>query len=188
MIHSALMSASLLLANSPTALATDVLYQSPPAWVSEISIPPDDAPGSATEILLFNEQVHLTAESDETFVETAVKINSPAGLAQAGNLIEAWNPVTSSLIIHRAQIIRAGKVRDLLSEGKKFAILRRESNLETSMIDGTLTATLQPDDSRADLHAQRIRDGRPDDHAGGVPRDRARVPGSRSTRGAKSPS
>ena len=34
---------------------------------------------------------------------------------------------------------------DLLANGRRFAVLRRETNLEAAMIDGELTATLQPE-------------------------------------------
>ncbi len=135
-----------MLATSSTHLAEDMVYQPPPQWVKSVLIPTaNPAPGPAAETLLINEQLHLTATADESFVETAIRINSPAGLAQAGNIIETWNPLTESLIANRVQIIRAGKVIDLLGGGNRFTVLRREANLETSMIDGTLTATLQPE-------------------------------------------
>ena len=122
------------------------LYQPPPAWVTPVAIPSTMKPsGAAADVLLFTSQNHLAPDDDETFVERAVRINAPEGLQQAGSLVQVWNPLTDTLIIHQALILRAGKTIDLLAGGRRFTVLRRETNLEAAMIDGQLTATLQPE-------------------------------------------
>ncbi len=122
------------------------LYQPQPAWVKPIPIPSDVKPsGAAGEMLLWSVQDRLAPDDDESFIEQAIRINAPEGLAQADKLTLTWNPLTDTLAIHRARILRGDRVIDLLADGRKFTVLRRETNLEAAMIDGQLTATLQPE-------------------------------------------
>ena len=74
-----------------------------------------------------------------------MRVNAPEGLGQADKLTLTWNPLIDALAIHRARILRGGRVIDLLADGRRFTVLRRETNLEAAMIDGQLTATLQPE-------------------------------------------
>ena len=142
-----LMAYALALAGSATVQGRDQpLYKPEAAWIRPIPIPADVKPsGAATDVLLWSAQDRLAPGDDESFVEQATRINAPEGLQQAGNLLLTWNPVTDSLTIHRARILRGGRTIDLLAGGKTFTVLRRESNLEAAMIDGELTATLQPE-------------------------------------------
>jgi tetratricopeptide (TPR) repeat protein len=132
---------------SAVARAADQpLYDPPPSWVRSLAIPGDGkASGAAIDVLLFTSQARLAPGVTETFVESARRINSPEGLGAVASLSEVWDPATESLIVHRAQIIRAGKAIDLLANGRKFTVLRRETNLEAASIDGALTANLQPE-------------------------------------------
>src|SRR6185312_7651494 len=62
-----------------------------------------------------------------------------------GNLALAWKPDTDTLTIHKLHIIRGDQVIDLLANGRTFTVLRRENNLEMAMLDGALTAAIQPE-------------------------------------------
>ena len=139
----------LLLALSSGAIAhaaDQPLYGPPPSWVRSLPVPSNaKASGAAVDVVLWTSQSRLNAGVTETFVETASRINSPEGLGDLGSLTEEWDPSTESLTIHRARILRAGKVIDLLANGAKFTVLRRETNLEAAAIDGALTVTLQPE-------------------------------------------
>lgn len=139
--------AAVAVLRAETAQAADQpLYQPPAEWVRPTPIPFSAPPsGAAADLLLWDTQARLTPESDDSYVDLAIRINTPEGLSGAGNLIRAWNPLTDTLVIHRVQIIRGGKTIDVLAGGRKFAVLRRETNLEAAMIDGQLTATLQPE-------------------------------------------
>jgi hypothetical protein len=129
--------------------ADQPIYNAPPPWVRSLPIPTDGkASGAAVDVLLWTSQSRLSAGATETFVERAVRINSPEGLGSLGSLSEVWDPATETLTIHRARILRAGKVIDLLADGHRFTVLRRETNLEAASIDGALTATLQPEGLR----------------------------------------
>jgi tetratricopeptide (TPR) repeat protein len=129
--------------------ADQPVYDAQPPWVRPIAIPRDGkASGAAVDVLLWTSQSRLTAGATETFVESASRINSAEGLGHVGSLTYVWNPASATLTIHRARILRAGAVIDLLAEGRKFTVLRREINLEAAVIDGALTATLQPEGLR----------------------------------------
>ncbi len=138
---------ALAFAGEVSAWAADApLYQPQPAWVKPTTIPNDVKPsGAAGEMLLYSVQDRLAPGDDESFMEQAVRINAPEGLGQADKLTLTWNPLTDTLAIHKAQLLRGGQVIDLLAGGRKFTVLRRETNLEAAMIDGELTATLQPE-------------------------------------------
>jgi tetratricopeptide (TPR) repeat protein len=129
------------------AAATLPLYQPPAAWVKPIAIPTaakSDNDGAA-QILLQNVQTRFSAGETDFYSEDAVKILSARGMSQWGNIIISWRPDVETLVIHRLNILRGDQVIDLLKGGEKVAILRRETNLEMAMLDGTLTATVQPE-------------------------------------------
>ncbi len=101
----------------------------------------------AATVLLADQQTRLTDAGDARYIETAVRIGSSQGL-QAGALTLAWDPALDTLTIHRYRIVRDGKSIDLLGDGSKLTVVRRETNLERATLDGELTATLQPEDVR----------------------------------------
>ena len=89
--------------------ADQPFYQAAAAWVRPVLIPLDMKPsGAAVDVLLSVVQNRLFPGDAEFFVEQASRINAPEGLGQVGSLIQAWNPVTETLTIHRARIIRGG--------------------------------------------------------------------------------
>lgn len=145
-----LLAAVSALAFAGRAQAADQPQYAPvPAWVKPVPIPP--APrgeSAAVQILLWTTQSRFTSEGDETFSEVATRIASQEGLAGAGNYIQTWDPETETLTIHQLRILRDGKVIDLLAGGRKLTVVRRETNLESAMLDGRLTATLQAEDLR----------------------------------------
>ena len=130
------------------ALAADKPQFGPPeAWVKPVAIPnpPVSADDSmAVRRLLLVAQAHFGPDGDETYSETATRIQTPQGLA-IGNIVVNWRPDSDVLTVHRVNIIRGDQVIDLLAKGQTFAVLRRETNLEEAMLDGRLTATMQPE-------------------------------------------
>ena len=133
------------------AVAADLPQYAPaPAWVQPIAIPKTapSAEGGALQPLLQDEQSFYGLDGDQVFSEIAIKVLSSQGLQNAGNIAINWNPETETLFIHRLNIIRGDQVIDLLAKGQKFIVLRRENNLELAMLDGTLTAAIQPEDLR----------------------------------------
>ncbi|MBO9516800.1 MAG: DUF3857 domain-containing protein [Porphyrobacter sp.] len=124
---------------NPALAGEEVLYQSAPAWVVEASLP-DVKPGPP--LLVFDDQRRIDEGRLWTYVDRAVRIDNPQMLTALGTVQAGWLPDKGDLIVHRVSIIRDGQVIDLLGQGTKFEILRRERQLEQRMIDGLRTATL----------------------------------------------
>jgi tetratricopeptide (TPR) repeat protein len=100
----------------------------------------------AVQILLVNSQSRYSKDGTrDYYVESATLVQTPEGLAGTGNLEFSWQPGVSELVIHKVQIVRNGKVIDLIPREQGFTVLRRENNLEGAVLDGTLTAVLQPE-------------------------------------------
>lgn len=120
-----------------------VRYAPPSAW---ITAPPAASaaptpPGAPLRIIHSDNQVRVTADGYEEYQGTRLKLLTPEGL-QAGDLAITWSPASEQMIVHRLAIIRDGQTIDVLA-AQKFTIIQRENNLEQSMLDGDLTATLQ---------------------------------------------
>jgi tetratricopeptide (TPR) repeat protein len=131
-----------------SALAADQpQYAPPPAWViaAAIPTPPSQTANAAIQLLLTDRQMRFGADSDEFYSDVAFRVLTPAGLTLVNSLAPSWNPETDTLTFHKFDLIRDGKVIDLLGGGKKVTVVRRETNLELAMLDGDLTAALQPE-------------------------------------------
>ncbi|MDQ2861924.1 MAG: DUF3857 domain-containing protein, partial [Pseudomonadota bacterium] len=80
--------------------------------------------------------------STSLYFESVVRAQTAQGLAALGTVALPWKPDTGTLTVHKVNILRGGQVIDALA-GHKFTVLRRETNLDSAMLDGILTATLQ---------------------------------------------
>ncbi|MFT3996606.1 MAG: tetratricopeptide repeat protein [Asticcacaulis sp.] len=132
------------------AMADEVLhYGAAPAWVVPVAAPKSPPPNADAplRVLLFNSQTNMANDADSYYSETLIQVQTPEGL-DVGQKTIVWNPQTQTVTIHKLQIIRDGEVIDLLAKGLTFTILRRENNLEISMLDGRLTGVAQPEDIR----------------------------------------
>jgi len=96
------------------------------------------------QVLASDVQVKLVAGESRRFAHTVLRIGSPEGLA-AGNLSLVWSPDLQTLAVHSVLIHRGNDVIDVLKSGQTFTVVRREQNLESAMLDGMLTANLQPE-------------------------------------------
>ncbi|HEX6636982.1 MAG TPA: DUF3857 domain-containing protein [Steroidobacteraceae bacterium] len=139
--------AFLLLAGMAPALAADaVAYGPEPSWLKPVSLPKDDGSqaDAPTKVLLRTAYVRFASGSMETYIESYIRVQSPQGLQALGNITLPWKPDTDVLTVHHCKLLRGEKVIDLVAEGQRFEILRRENNLEYAALDGILTAVLQP--------------------------------------------
>lgn len=118
-----------------------------PDWVEPVAPgTPDPALADrAAQLLLSNSQSLYGTDHDDHYLHFAFLIQNAQGLQGLGNITIPWNPELSDLIIHKVQIIRGGQTIDLLGGGRRFTVLRRENNLESAVLDGTLTAVMQAD-------------------------------------------
>jgi tetratricopeptide (TPR) repeat protein len=129
------MSGSALAGDQPIMVAT-------PDWVQPM-VPELGAPVAASPVLLSDRQIRFERDKTTTYIETMVRLNSAEMLTQLGTLTLDWHPTKSDLLIHKVELIRASGSVDVLKSGQKFAILRREAQLERLQLNGRLTATLQ---------------------------------------------
>lgn len=135
------------LASSTTLLAAEQLkFGKPPEWVVSQAIPPanDKTPDAPTAILLTDQQIRFEPGRTVSYGEVAMKLQTAEGLA-AGNVSLSWDPATDTVTVNKLQIRRGNQVIDVLASGQTFTTMRRETNLDVAMLDGILTANMQPE-------------------------------------------
>lgn len=136
----------LMLALVEPAQASETLEIGPePAWVKPVATATGaiEAEGNIT-YLLVDQQMDFRPGRTSNFTRSIFRIETAEGLA-SGNVSLAWQPNNERIIVHRLLIHRGGQSIDILRSGQEFTILRRESNLESAMLDGVLTANIQPE-------------------------------------------
>jgi len=130
------------------AQASETLSYAPAgSWVKAISLPAATEtarPEGAISILLENMQLRLDDSGMSYYNEYAMRIQSAQGM-QGLQPSVLWNPATDTVIVNKVHLIRDGQVIDLLGKGQTFTILRREADLDKSMLNGFLTGVLQPE-------------------------------------------
>ncbi len=126
--------------------APEVVLGPVPAWVKPLAelkaVPPPT--GAPVRQLRIDQQLHFGAEGDSVYYESVVRIQTSQGLAAMGTIALPWNPDSTTLTVHRLEIRRGAETIDVLAD-QTFTVLRRENRLEYAMLDGVLTATLQPE-------------------------------------------
>ncbi|MBP2159379.1 MULTISPECIES: DUF3857 domain-containing protein [Asticcacaulis] len=131
---------------APGAMAGEKLeFGAPAAWVRPVTqslAPTREAAYAHYAILNRSLQIDFAASGDTYYYETVLRIQTPLGL-RAGQPAVVWTPDTETVTIHKLHILRDGKVIDVLARGQSFVVMRRETSLTESMIDGELTALMQ---------------------------------------------
>lgn len=132
-----------------TVSAQEVELAPAPTWVAA---PPVDAPTPATgdaamRTLAIDHQIRFDAEGSHTYTFQRFQVLTRQGLSSVGTVSLAWSPPRETIQVHALRLIRDGQSIDVLA-GQEFETIRRENNLESAMLDGQLTATLQPRDIR----------------------------------------
>lgn len=139
-LRAALLATAALLA-SPALAGEQVLYAPAPDWVEQASLEPGElAQGPAA--LLRDWQYRLEDGVVTAFSDTALRMDNPQALMQLGTLSLGWLPDKGDITVHRLEILRGSEVIDLVAQGVRFEVLRREQGLEQRLLDGQLTATL----------------------------------------------
>ena len=115
-----------------------------PSWVVPKAIPETKPTDSPVAVLLNDQQTTFEVGKIATYSEIALRVQNPEGLS-AGNISLNWQPATDTVTINKLHIRRDGKVIDVLASGQTFTVLRRETNLDAAMLDGTLTGNIQPE-------------------------------------------
>jgi len=130
---------------SAASAAEKLVVGAPPPWVKPVALPTNDKPdGTPVKIVLLDQQVDLQPGRMTTYGESAMRIQTPEGLS-ASAISFSWDPVIESVTVHKLLIHRGTQIIDVLAGGQSFTVVRREPNLEYAVLDGRLTATLQPE-------------------------------------------
>jgi len=130
----------------PVLAADKLAVTPPPFWVVPVATPTDDGKGDGApvKVLLRDEQVDLSPGKITRYSEGIIKVQTPQGLS-AGAVSFTWNPDSQSATVHKLQIRRGAQIIDVLASGQNFTVMRRETNLENAVLDGQLTASIQPE-------------------------------------------
>ena len=130
--------ASLAILAAPAWAGEAVGFAAAPEWVVPVDF--DAAAKQGEEIVLFDRQLRLEDGVVTRFTDIAYNVRNAEILSQLGTLQLAWLPDKGDLTVHRMEIVRDGRVIDLLAEGIGHEVIRRETELEQRMVDGALTA------------------------------------------------
>jgi tetratricopeptide (TPR) repeat protein len=130
---------SIATAAAPALAGEEPLYQPAPSWVQVASLP---AEPTTSPIVLLDNQQRIEGGRLWAYTDRAIRIDNPQILQGAGTVQANWIPDKGDLIVHRVAIERDGKEIDVLKQGVRFDVLRREQQLEMRTINGVLTATL----------------------------------------------
>ena len=127
----------------PSAVAAGdvVLYDPAPDWVIPAELE-ESLVADGPVRLLYDWQHRLETGVVRSYFDSAVRIDSPQHLMEQGTLTLNWMPDKGDLYVHRMEILRGGETIDLIANGAKFDVLRREQGLERRLLDGQLTATM----------------------------------------------
>jgi len=131
-------------AAAPAVAGETPLYQPAPAWIAAAPVPAGD-PGKGADagsVVILDLQQRIEGGRLWSYVDSATRIASPEMLSQMANLAIPWVPDKGDLIVHELSLLRGGQRIDLLAQGQKFTVLRREQSLEQRELTGILTATL----------------------------------------------
>ena len=136
----------LLAAATPAAAADKLAFGPPPAWVVPVEIgkPAKAEADAPLQSLLADQQLLIEKGRVTTYTHVAIQVQNTQGLS-AGNISLPWRPEFDTVTVHGLRILREGKAIDVLAGGQTFSVLRREQGLDSAMLDGVLTANIQPE-------------------------------------------
>src|SRR5690606_14557035 len=132
---------------APAWAGEEPIYQPAPDWVLPAELP---TARSGPPIVLLDEQKRIEGNRVWSYSDRAFRIDNPQVLQGAGTIQAQWMPDKGDLIVHRVAIVRDDEEIDVLKDGARFDVLRREQQLEQRSIDGLLTATLAVPGLRVD--------------------------------------
>jgi tetratricopeptide (TPR) repeat protein len=133
--------------SQPAAIPSAPAIGPAPEWVEALPLPAPNAKLSDRPLqsLLTTTQSRYSKDGTrEYYVELATLVQNPSGLETLGTVALPWQPAQYDLLVHKVQIVRNGAIIDLLKT-QSFTVLRREDGLEGAMLNGVLTAVMQPE-------------------------------------------
>lgn len=140
-LYGHLIAYGLVAAPTPAWAGEEILYRPAPEWVDPAELPPAESePGKP--IRLIESQVRFDGGTVWEYRQMAVALETPEALSGLGTITANWLPDKGDLIVHAIELVRDGQTLDVLGDGARFEVLRREQQLEQRVLDGGLTATL----------------------------------------------
>ena len=123
-----------------------------PNWINTIdySLTPDisdDDITQGTSILLYDYQAHIPKQ--KVYSKFVTRITDNVGIQDASNISVDYDPKYQTLQFHELYILRDNEKIDKL-EPKNFQVLRRETNAENNLYDGSMSAMINLTDVRTD--------------------------------------
>jgi len=120
-----------------------------PAWVRAVSsaLPAaGEGEGShAVDILLVDDQSNVATR--EHYTRVVMQVRTQQGVQDGSSLMIDFDPSYQVLVLHSLEVIRQGVASSRLSR-KAVQVLHREADLESFIIDGTLSASVVVQDVR----------------------------------------
>ena len=118
-----------------------------PNWVNPISFEDKEvnSENGGFQYLLLNYQDNFLEEA--SYKHFVIKLINDNGIQSNSDISVEFDPSYQKLYFHSLQIIRNGKIIDKLNLNN-FQIIQRETSLERSLYDGSLTALLNLTDVR----------------------------------------
>lgn len=129
----------------PALGADKPMFAPAPAWVTPTApqVAVEAQAAMPLQVLHSDEQAWFHGDTTSMYHDSAIKVLRPEALTALGTVAVQWKPDSDRLTVHGVRIRRSEQVIDVLGDGHALTILQREHNLETAMLDGVLTATMQ---------------------------------------------
>ena len=135
-----------VIANSALA-QQDKFKQPTPDWINTVTIPEvaDSLDGGGSQYLLYENQVNFSLE--QSYFRHAIALNSSESLTDYSRLSFDYDPSYQSFTFHKVAIYRDGEYLDKLAN-HIVNTFHRETSMERSIYDGSLTAVIDLSDVR----------------------------------------
>jgi transglutaminase-like putative cysteine protease len=138
-------------AATPTSGAREYVIEPAPSWVdtNQPAIADSGAKEApdGVEFVVVDRQLRYTERAAETYSHIVQRVVTEAGVAEASTLTIEFDPHSEQLSLHRLHVQRGGRTLDQLNVAHT-SVLRRESNLESGLLDGNLTLSIVLEDIR----------------------------------------
>jgi hypothetical protein len=120
-----------------------------PDWVEDVAIPAADPDHlkDPFQFLLLASQEKLTQSGVENFVQYAVVMQNQAAVQAFGTVTIPWDVERTEMALHDVKILRGDEVIDALKPDD-VSVIRRETKLEQSTLNGVRTIVLPLRDLR----------------------------------------
>ncbi len=120
-----------------------------PIWIEKITYDSDslNRDSGSSQYLLIDQQDNLVTQ--EKFRHYAIKLFNSDGIQEHSNININFDPTYQTLSFHYIRIIRDGKTLDKLSN-VIISTIQRETDMESALFDGSLTAVINLKDIRAE--------------------------------------